>query len=78
MTLYKNNVEIYYNSTVKEIIGEEELEYITIESDNKDIKLEIDGMFISIGQIPQSSFIKDIIDLTEYNYSTKIGHLILR
>jgi len=64
----KENVEIYYNSKVKEIIGEEELKSIIIEKENETIELKIDGMFISIGQIPQSDFVKDIVNLTKYNY----------
>lgn len=64
----KSNVEIHYNSTVKEIKGNNELSSIIINDSNKDSELIIDGMFISIGQTPQSGFLKDLIDLNDFSY----------
>lgn len=63
----KKNVTIYYNSRVKEIIGEDDLEAIIIEND-KEVEIKTDGMFISIGLIPQTNFIKNIIKVNNYNY----------
>lgn len=63
----KKNVTIYYDSKVKEIIGTDELEAIVIESD-KEKEIKTDGMFISIGLIPQSDFIKNLIKVNSYNY----------
>lgn len=64
----KKNVEIFYESTVKKIIGENELESIIIDVKGKEKELKINGMFISIGQIPQNEFVKNLIDLNEGNY----------
>lgn len=63
----KKNVEIHYNSKVKEIIGENELEAIVIENVLEQ-EIETDGMFISIGLVPQSNFIKNLIKVNNYNY----------
>jgi len=64
----KDNIEVLTNSTVKELIGEENLEYIIIEKDKTLEKLKLDGMFISIGLVPQNEIFKDIIKLDKNNY----------
>lgn len=64
----KSNVEIIYNSIVKKLNGEEELESIVISDTKEDRKLNIDGMFLSIGQIPQNEFLKDVIKLNENKF----------
>ncbi|HOZ53762.1 MAG TPA: FAD-dependent oxidoreductase [Bacilli bacterium] len=61
----KSNVEYYFNSEVTKIIGNKSLE--SIEINNKDI-INIEGLFIAIGQIPQTSIFKDIIKLNDYGY----------
>lgn len=63
----KENVEIHYNSKVKEIIGEDELEAIVIENVLEQ-EIKTDGMFISIGLVPESNFIKNLIKVNNYNY----------
>lgn len=64
----KDNVEIICDSVVTKLIGEDEL--TGIEIDTKRIKktLNLDGMFISIGQIPETKSFAKILDLNEYNY----------
>ena len=65
----KKNVEIIYNATVQEIIGDNNLKGIVISINNTEKrKLEIDGMFISIGLVPQNEFIKDTVTLDNYGY----------
>lgn len=61
----KNNVEIITSSVVTKINGEDELQSIEI-NNNKEIIL--DGMFISIGLVPQSEFVKDILPVNKYGY----------
>ena len=65
----KKNVKIIYNATVQEIIGDNNLNGIVISINNTEKrKLEIDGMFISIGLVPQNEFIKDTVTLDNYGY----------
>ena len=61
----KENVEIITSSVVSKINGEDSLESIEI---NNDRTIDLDGMFISIGMVPQNSFVKDLISLDKYNY----------
>ena len=64
----KKNVEVIVNSTVKQIIGNDNLESIIINNNGKDEYIKLDGMFISIGLIPQSDFVKNILKTNQYGY----------
>ena len=61
----KDNVEIILSSSVTKYIGDNELTGIEI---NNDKIIEIDGLFLSIGLIPQSNIFKNIINLTDQGY----------
>ena len=65
----KDNVEVITNSGVSKIIGDDKLEKIIIKNGKKENEFVIDGMFISIGLMPQSDFLKGIIDLDKFNYA---------
>ncbi len=64
----KSNIEVILSSTVTKIIGEEELASIIIDENGKEREIVIDGMFISIGLIPQSDIVKDILPVNKYGY----------
>lgn len=64
----KQNVRIITKATVNKINGEECLEGIKIISGKKEQELKIDGMFISIGLVPQSDFVKNLLHINEYGY----------
>ena len=64
----KVNVEVITNSVVSKIIGDDKLEKIIIKNGKKENEIVVDGMFISIGLMPQSDFLKGIIDLDKFNY----------
>ena len=59
------NIEVIYNASVKEILGEEELEGIVLTNDTK---LNIKGMFVSIGMTAQTNLVENLLDLNEYKY----------
>ena len=67
----KENVEIITGSVVKEIIGSEELESIVITktADGEDRKIDVKGMFVAIGLIPQNAPFADCIGLDSYGYA---------
>lgn len=65
----KVNVEFITNSVVSKIIGDDKLEKIIIKNGKKENEIVVDGMFISIGLMPQSDFLKGIIDLDKFNYA---------
>ena len=64
----KSNVEVMLSSTVDKILGEDELTGIIInQKDNKET-INLDGVFVSIGLIPQNELAKNILPLNEYGY----------
>lgn len=64
----KSNVEIILNANVKKILGEDSLESITVNVNGKDEEIKLDGMFISIGLIPQSDFVKNVLKINKFGY----------
>ena len=65
----KENVEIILNSNVVKINGTEKVESIVIEDNNKNkTNIEIDGLFIAIGQSPKNQIFANIIELDEKGY----------
>ena len=64
----KENVEIILNAKVTELIGEDNLQAIKVNILNKVREIKLDGMFISIGLIPQSDFLKELLPINKYGY----------
>ena len=67
----KENVEIITGSVVKELKGDSDLTGIVIEktSDNTVRELDVTGMFIAIGLIPQNENFADLMELDSYGYA---------
>ena len=61
----KDNVKFIMNSNITKLIGDDLLKGIEI--NNEEI-LDIDGLFIAIGRIPQNELVSDILDLDEEGY----------
>ena len=66
----KNNVEYILNSTITKLNGENKLDSIEIinNDDNNKTTLNIDGLFIAIGQEPKNEMFKNIAELDEKGY----------
>lgn len=65
----KQNVEILYKTSIKRIIGEEKLSGIEIEKNGQNSILTIDGVFVSIGQIPETNIAKQAkIEVNQEEY----------
>ena len=63
--LGSDNIEVIYETNIVEIIGEGKVKSIVF--DNGD-KLEVDGVFIEIGSIPNSGIAKNIgVEINEYS-----------
>lgn len=58
----KENVEIKYNSQIKEIIGDNKLEKVILESGEE---IALNGLFLEIGYVPQTELVKDLVALDE-------------
>lgn len=60
-------IEIWWNSEIKEIVGEEKLESIKVfnNKNNESKILPLDGLFVAIGSSPATKFLEGIVDLSE-------------
>ena len=61
----KANVEFKLNTNVTNLIGENTLEKIEL---NKKEIIEVDGLFIAIGQVPNNEIFKNVVSLDKYGY----------
>ena len=66
--LKNKKIEIFLESELKEIIGQNKVEGAIIRNVSTDetFELKVDGIFISIGMIPNSEFIKGLLELDKY------------
>lgn len=65
------NIEVIYNSNVKEFIGEDQLTSILLDKNGEDYNLDVSGAFISIGYEP-NFMVNSKIDL-----ENKDGYLVV-
>lgn len=61
------NIEIINNANLTELHGEE-LDKITIDIDGKKKDIEVAGVFMSIGALPNSDLMKGKLELNQYGY----------
>lgn len=66
----KANVQIILGAVVEKVLGETELTGISIKntSDNSVTDLQLDGMFVAIGLVPQNDAFSGIVKLDERGY----------
>lgn len=66
----KENVDIIYNTVVTELISDGELKAIMIKNTetNEESKLDLDGMFVAIGLVPDTDVAKNLTALDERGY----------
>lgn len=65
----KSNVEFVLNSKISKLNGENFLESIEVIDNNDNIrKIEVSGLFIAVGKIPENENFKEIINMNENGY----------
>ena len=66
----KDNVEFVYNSNVIKLYGTEKIESIDLKNKNSEkiTNLEVDGLFIAVGQEPKNQIFSDVIELDKNGY----------
>ena len=65
-----SNVEVIWNAEVKKIAGEEQVEQVTLfyNKENREEVLPVDGVFIAVGTIPDTAFVKGLVGQDEKGY----------
>ena len=74
---FKNEkIKFVWDSVVKEIKGEGTVDEVVVENvkTGKLDSLRVDGIFIAIGHIPNTDFVKDLVQLNEQGYVITDGH----
>lgn len=66
----KENVEFILSTTVRDIIGDQTVERLILNNKKtgKEYKLEVSGIFIAVGHIPQNEIFADIVRLDENGF----------
>lgn len=59
------NIEILTSSLIKEIKGEDFVKGIIVEKEKKIEEISVDGVFITIGLVPATSFLENLVDFSE-------------
>lgn len=66
----RDNVVFVYNSNVIELIGDEKLQEIVVKDNSGKIaNINIEGLFVAIGRIPENRNFSKLIDLDELGYA---------
>ena len=65
----KTNVEIITSAVVAALQGEETLKGIVIHTENQPLTLNLDGLFVAIGLIPQNEPFADVMKLNDWGYA---------
>ena len=69
----KNNVEFIFNSNIIKINGSDKLVSVDVKDNTDNINtIDVDGLFIAVGQAPKNEIFSNIFELDERGYA-KIG-----
>lgn len=65
----RDNLEFFYNSNVTKIEGNDKLEAIWVTNkDGNERKLDVSGLFVDIGRVPENENFRKLIDLNTAGY----------
>lgn len=65
----KDNVKFIYNSNVTKLNSDDKLVSIEVTDNNNEKQtIEVSGLFVAVGRIPENENFKDLIDLDESGY----------
>lgn len=66
----KSNVEIIYGTVVDSYLGGDELNGLILRDvhTSEKSRIDVDGVFLAIGQIPENEIFKNVLDLTDRGY----------
>lgn len=67
--LEKNKkVEILNSAKTTEILGDKMVSGLKVEQDGKERELKVQGVIVEIGRIPDTDFVKDLVDTDEHQH----------
>jgi alkyl hydroperoxide reductase subunit F len=60
------NMKVVKNAVLKEIKGEKFVTSLTYEKDGKNEEIQVTGIFVEIGLVPTTNFVKELVPLNQY------------
>ncbi len=73
-----NKIEIFYSHTLSKINGSDKVESVTLlnKKTSQEFDLTVDGVFIFVGMVPNTAFLKGVVELNDAGYiRTPAGRL---
>lgn len=64
----KENINVFYSSKVVRINGDSRVTSITMLDNNSEKEINLDGIFIAIGEEPKNEIFKNVVDVDEKGY----------
>ena len=64
----KDNIEVILGTVVDKFLGEKELTGISVSTNGATRDIDVDGVFIAIGLLPQNEPFADAVELNDYGY----------
>lgn len=64
----KNNIELIFNTTIVDLVGDNKLESIKLKESDNEYNIDVDGLFIEIGYIPVTEMFNNLINTTSNGY----------
>jgi thioredoxin reductase (NADPH) len=67
-TLTHEKIEVIWDTVIEEVVGETTLKSLRVKNvkSEETYDLVVDGLFVSIGTVPNSGFVKDLLELNEW------------
>ena len=65
----KENVEFVMNASVTGLIGTEELKAVKVRQNDAERTIEVDGLFVAVGHVPDCGIFSELIELDGGGYS---------
>ena len=65
-------IDILWNTTIEEIIGDHKVEKVKLATDGKIYEKQIDGIFVAVGHVPNSQIFKGVLGLDEKGFIKRI------
>jgi len=66
--LHHEKIEVLWNTTVQEVLGENKTNGLKLKTDEKELELSVDGLFMAIGHKPDTDLFKGQIELDKIGY----------
>ena len=64
----RENVDYIYGATVEKFLGEDELTGLILDRKGTKIRLDVDGVFVAIGQVPVNDAFAPVTDIDQRGY----------